>query len=174
MIFFQRNFQDLILAPSRADKNTQKWNWGHLKKSHFFHRTPLWSSWHRGAIQPKLSLCIESMLFKEVFIPAAFSFHSCRVISIKTLSTLDVWSHCDKRSIQSHLSKEVLESWHENCKLIWKLQRHMKIAKAYENCKLLRRNYTLKCENRKLIWILQTDMKIANWYENCKANYLTF
>ncbi len=66
---------------------------------------------HRGAldingvIQPKLSLCRESMLLKEVFIPAAVSFHSRRVISIKTLITLDAWSHCDKRTMQSHLSK---------------------------------------------------------------------
>jgi hypothetical protein len=66
---------------------------------------------HRGAldmhsvIQPKLSLCRESMLFKEVFIPAAVSFHSRHVISIKTLSTLDAWSYCDKRTMQSHLSK---------------------------------------------------------------------
>jgi hypothetical protein len=58
---------------------------------------------HRGAldihgkIQPKLS--------REVFVPAAVSFHSRRVISIKTLSTLDAWSHCDKRTMQSHLSK---------------------------------------------------------------------
>jgi hypothetical protein len=58
-----------------------------------------------GAIQPKFSLCRESMLFKEVFIPAAVSFHSHCVISIKTLSTLDAWSHCDKRNMQSHLSK---------------------------------------------------------------------
>ncbi len=39
-IFFQQNFQDIILAPSQADKNTQKQNWGHLKKSHFFYQTP--------------------------------------------------------------------------------------------------------------------------------------
>ncbi len=67
----------------------------------------------------------------------------------------------------------MLESWHENCKLIWKLQTHMKIANSYENCKRSHRNYTTKCENCKLIWKLQTDMKIANWYENCKA-ILTF
>ncbi len=35
-----------------------------------------------GAIQPKFSLCRERMLFKEVFIPAAVSFHSHRVIFI--------------------------------------------------------------------------------------------
>jgi hypothetical protein len=58
-----------------------------------------------GTIQPKLSLCRESMLFKEVLIPAAVNFHSRHVISIKTLSTLDAWSRCDKRSMQSHLSK---------------------------------------------------------------------
>ncbi len=58
-----------------------------------------------GAIQPKLSLCRENMLFKEVFIPAAVSFDSRFIISIKTLSTLDAWSHCDKRTMQSHLSK---------------------------------------------------------------------
>jgi hypothetical protein len=51
-----------------------------------FHRVAL--NIH-SAIQPKLSLCRESMLFKEVFIPAAVSFHSRRVMSIKTLSTLD-------------------------------------------------------------------------------------
>ncbi len=55
----------------------------------------------------------------------------------------------------------MLELWRENCKLIWKLQTHMKIANSYENCKRPCRNYTPKCE-------LQTDMKIANWYENCK------
>jgi hypothetical protein len=53
-----------------------------------------------GAIQPR-----ESMLFKEVFIPAAVSFHSRFVISVKSLSTLDVWSHCNRRTMQSHLSK---------------------------------------------------------------------
>ncbi len=37
------------------------------------------------AIQPKLSLCRGSMLFKEVFIPAAVSFHSPGVISFKTV-----------------------------------------------------------------------------------------
>jgi hypothetical protein len=57
-----------------------------------------------GAIQPKLSLCRVSMLFKEDFIPASLSFHSCHVISIETLSTLDAWSHCDKRIMQIHLS----------------------------------------------------------------------
>ncbi len=41
-----------------------------------------------GTIQPKLSLCRESMLFKEGFIPAAVSFYSRQVISIKTLSTV--------------------------------------------------------------------------------------
>jgi hypothetical protein len=61
----------------------------------------------------------------------------------------------------------------ENCKLIWKLQTHMKIANPYENCKRPRRNHTPKSENCKLIWKLQTDMKIANQYENCKA-ILTF
>jgi hypothetical protein len=46
------------------------------------------------------------MLFKEAFIPAAaVSFHSRRVISIETLSTLDAWNHCDRRTMQSHLSK---------------------------------------------------------------------
>ncbi len=63
----------------------------------------------------------------------------------------------------------MLESWCENCKLIWKLQTQMKIANSYEICKRSRRNYTPKRENCKLIWKLQTDMKIANWYENCKA-----
>ncbi len=67
----------------------------------------------------------------------------------------------------------MLEPWRENCKLIWKLQTHMKIANSYENCKHPRRNYRPKCENCKLIWKFQTDMKIANWYENCKA-ILTF
>jgi hypothetical protein len=67
-----------------------------------FHRVAL--NIH-GAIQPKLSLCRESMLFKEVFIPAAVSFHSHHVISIETLSTLDAWSNCNKRTMQSHLSK---------------------------------------------------------------------
>ncbi len=67
----------------------------------------------------------------------------------------------------------MLESWHENCKLIWKLQTQMKIANSYESCKRPRRNYAPKCENCKLIQKLQTDMKIANWYENCKA-ILTF
>ncbi len=38
--FFQQNFQDVILTPNRAALNTQTWNWGHLKKSRFFHRTP--------------------------------------------------------------------------------------------------------------------------------------
>ncbi len=32
-LFFEPNFQDIILAPSRADWNTQRWNWGHLKKT---------------------------------------------------------------------------------------------------------------------------------------------
>ncbi len=50
------------------------------------------------------------MLFKEVFIPAAVSFHSRRVISIKTLSTLDAWNHCDRRTMQSHLS-ETQREW---------------------------------------------------------------
>ena len=67
----------------------------------------------------------------------------------------------------------MLELWHEDCKLIWKLQTHMKIANSYENCKRPHRNHTPKRENCKLIWKLQTDMKIANWYENCKAA-LTF
>ncbi len=68
----------------------------------------------------------------------------------------------------------MLELWCENfCKLVWKLQTHMKIANSYENCKHPRRNYTPKLENCKLIWKLQTDIKIANWYENCKA-ILTF
>jgi hypothetical protein len=44
-----------------------------------------------GKIQTKLS--------KEVFIPAAVSFNSYRVISIKTLSTLDAWSNCDRRTM---------------------------------------------------------------------------
>jgi hypothetical protein len=67
----------------------------------------------------------------------------------------------------------VPESWRENCKLIWKLQTHMKIVNSYENCKCPHKNYTPKHENCKLIWKLQTDMKIANWYENCKV-ILTF
>jgi hypothetical protein len=50
-----------------------------------------------GKIQPKTP--------KEVFIPAAVSFHSRHVISIKTLSTLYAWSHCDKRTMQSRLSQ---------------------------------------------------------------------
>jgi hypothetical protein len=50
-----------------------------------------------GKILPKLS--------KEVFIPAAVSFHSRHVISIKTLSTFYAWSHCNKRTMRSHLSK---------------------------------------------------------------------
>ena len=38
--FLERNFQDIILAYSRAVKNTQKRSGGYLKKSRFFHRTP--------------------------------------------------------------------------------------------------------------------------------------
>jgi hypothetical protein len=38
--YFEQNFQDIILAHSRAVKNTQKCFGGYLKKSHFFHRTP--------------------------------------------------------------------------------------------------------------------------------------
>ncbi len=38
--FFSTKFQYIILAPNRAALNTQKWKWGHLKKSRFFHRTP--------------------------------------------------------------------------------------------------------------------------------------
>ncbi len=67
----------------------------------------------------------------------------------------------------------MLESWHENYKLIWKLQTHMKIANSYEKCKCQCRNYTPKRENCKLIWKLQTDMNNANLYENYKP-ILTF
>ncbi len=62
-----------------------------------------------------------------------------------------------------------MESWCESCKLIRKLQTHMKIANSYENCKHSRRNYRPKCKICKLIWKLQTDIIIANLYENCKA-----
>jgi hypothetical protein len=50
-----------------------------------------------GMIHPKLSLCRESRYAIQR------SFHSRHIISIKTLSTLDAWSHCDKRTMQSHL-----------------------------------------------------------------------
>ncbi len=50
VVFFQPNFQDIILAPSRADWNTQRWSWGHLKKTIFFHRTPYLVGRHVGDI----------------------------------------------------------------------------------------------------------------------------
>ncbi len=85
-------------------------------------------------------------------------------------STVEYCTTQDETMSESMQSpcKYVLESWRENCKLIWKLQTHMKIANSYENCKRPCMKYTLKRENCKLIWRLQTDMKIANWYENCK------
>jgi hypothetical protein len=78
--------------------------------------------------------------------------------------------------------KEVMELWHENCKLIWKYETDMKISNWYENIKRPRRNHTSKGENLKLIWKYETDMKISNvhvgtihrkvriwnWYENMK------
>ena len=39
-IFFQRNFQEIILTPIRANWNTQIWSWGYLKKTHFFSTGP--------------------------------------------------------------------------------------------------------------------------------------
>ncbi len=43
----------------------------------------------------------------------------------------------------------MLELWRENCKLIWKLQTHMKIANVH-------------------VGTIHQNMRIANWYENCK------
>ncbi len=39
-LFFNPNFQDIILAPIRVGWNTQRWSWGHLKK-HIFSTEPL-------------------------------------------------------------------------------------------------------------------------------------
>ena len=52
--------------------------------------------------------------------------------------------------------KEVMELWHENCKLIWKYETDMKIWNWYENIKRPRRNHTSKGENMKLIWKYET------------------
>ncbi len=73
--------------------------------------------------------------------------------------------------MQSHISKcwsrdMRIANWYKNCKLIWKLQTHIKIAHVHVGT-------IPKCENCKMIWKLQIDMKIAIWYENCKA-ILTF
>ncbi len=56
--------------------------------------------------------------------------------------------------MQSHVSecwsRDIrIANWYENCKLIWKLQTHMKIANVH-------------------IGTIHQNVRIANWYENCK------
>ncbi len=55
---------------------------------------------------------------------------------------------------------------YENCKLIWKLQTHMKIAKIHVGT--VDRNVRIAnwYENCKLIWKLQTDMRIAKQFSH--------
>ena len=75
-----------------------------------------------------------------------------------------------------------IANWCENCKLIWKLQTHMKIANVHVGTIHWNVRIANWYENCKLIWKLQTHMKIANvelgtkhrnmrianWYEICK------
>ncbi len=72
-------------------------------------------------------------------------------------------------SMQSHVSKcwsrDVrIANWYENCKLIWKLLTHMKIANIYVGT--IHRNVRIanSYENCKLIWKLQTDMRTAKQF----------
>ncbi len=103
-------------------------------------------------------LCVEKFCCsKKISFPPLLVFIPPHVISIKTLSTLDVWSHCDKRTMWSHLSKcwshdMRIANWYEKCKGIWKLQRHIKIANYY-------------------IGTIHQNVRIANWYESCKLTW---
>ncbi len=61
-----------------------------------------------------------------------------------------------------------IANWYENCKLIWKLQTHMKIANVHVGT--MHRNMRIAnwYENCKLIWKLQTDMRAK---ENCHCAF---
>jgi hypothetical protein len=69
-----------------------------------------------------------------------------------------MWSHICKKC----RSRDVrIANWYENCKLILKLQTHVKIANVHVGTIHKKVSIANWCENCKLIWELQTDMKIA-------------
>ncbi len=77
--------------------------------------------------------------------------------------------HSDIESMQSNVSKcwscdMRIANWYENCKLIWKLQTHMRIANIHIGA--IHQNVRIAnwYENCKLIWKLQTDMRIAKQF----------
>ncbi len=39
--FFSKKLSGWHMGPIRVNQNNQKWNWGHLKKSHFYRQFPL-------------------------------------------------------------------------------------------------------------------------------------
>ncbi len=59
-----------------------------------------------------------------------------------------------------------IANWYENCKLIWKLQTHMKIANVHVRTTQRKVRIANWYENCKLMWKLQTDIRIAKQFSH--------